>query len=190
MAASSRRWERVRVRLSTAICRHALDSATPGVAKIPGNLGELGGQQLAPRNDHEIDRCSGSLRSELTEHLSNQSLRPIPLDRAAKLPRGDDPEAGRRQPVWKQQECEEPPVQTSAAIEYGPEFATPPNPPVFGKCGRGRARTRRSISHGCAIVRDGPVPDAGLPLSCAPARTCRQSPRSLQESRPVQGLRR
>jgi hypothetical protein len=191
MAASSRRWERVRVRLSTAICRHALDSATPGVAKIPGNLGELGGQQLAPRNDHEIDRCSGSLRSELTEHLSNQSLRPIPLDRAAKLPRGDDPEPGRRQPVRKQQEREEPAVQTSAAIEYGPEVATPPNPPVFGECGRGRlrrARFRGGISRGVAIVRDGPVRDAGLALSCAPARRCRQSPRSSQEP-PRAGLK-
>ena len=161
-----------------AVCRHAVDSATPDAAKILHDLSELRGQQLAAGNDHEIDRFAGGLRSELTEHLSNQSLRAIPLDGATKLPRGDDPEPGCRQLVSRHQEREEPAVQTSAAIEYGPELAPPPDPPIFGKGGRQRF----------AIVRDSPGRDAGLALSCAPARTCRQSPRSMQEP-PRAGLK-
>src|SRR5262245_41485085 len=108
MAARSTRWERVSPRLSTAMCRHALDSAMPGSAEIAGDLSELGGQQLAPRNDHEIDRSTGGLRSELPEHLSNQSLRPIPPYRTAKFPGGDDPKPGLRSPVREQQKREEP----------------------------------------------------------------------------------
>ena len=117
------------------MCRHAFDSATPGTAKILHDLSELRSQHLATGNDHEIDRCAGGLRPKLPEHLSNQSLRPIPLDGTAKLPRGDDSEPGSGQPVGEHQEREEPAVQTSGAIEYGSELAAPPDPPMFWKGG-------------------------------------------------------
>jgi hypothetical protein len=117
------------------MCRDAIDSAPPGAAKILHDLSELRGQYLATGNDHEIDRHAGGLRPKLPEHLSNQSLRSIPLDGAAKLPRGDDPEPGSCQPVGEHQEREEPALQTSAAIEYRPELAAPPDPPMFWKGG-------------------------------------------------------
>lgn len=166
MAASSTRWGRLSGRLSTAICRHALDAAPPGVAEVLSDLRELRGEQLASGNDHEIDRGRRGLRTELPEHLSNQPFRSITLDRAAEFPGGHDPQPGAGQPVRKQQEREKPAVQTDAAIEHGPELATTPNPPVFGENRRGR---------------DGPVPDAGIAFSCARARTCRQRRRSFQE---------
>lgn len=192
MAVSSTRWARPCGRLSTAMCRHALDAAAPGVAKVLRDLRELGGEQFAPRNDHEIDRGRGALRTELPEHLSNQAFGPIALDCAAELPGGDDAEPGSRQPVREQQEREKPAVKAGAAIEHGAELAATSNPPAFGESERGRLRTRlpRRISWGSAIVRDGPVPDAGIAFNCARARTCRQRRRLFQEPPRAGPLRR
>jgi|SRR5688572_9701480 len=184
MTASSTRWARLSGRLSTAICRQALDAAAPGVAKVLSDLRELGGEQFAPWNDHEIDPGTGALRTKLPEHLSNQTFGPITLDCAAELPGGDDAQPRSRQPVREQQEREKPAVKAGAAIEHGPELATTSNPPTFGESGRGglrRARPLRRTSRGSAIVRDGPVPDAAIAFSCARARTCRQRRRSFQE---------
>jgi hypothetical protein len=184
MAASSTRWARLSGRLSTAICRHAIDAAAPRVAKVLSDLRELGAEQLPPRNDHEIDPGRGALRTESPEHLSNQPFGPITLDCAAEFPGGDDPQPGSWQPVREQQEREKPAVKPGATIEHGPELATPSNPPAFGESGRRglrRARPPRRISRGSVLVRDGPVPDAGIAFSCARARTCRQRRRSFQE---------
>src|SRR4029450_4127992 len=117
MAASSTRWARLSGRLSTAMCRHALDAAAPGVAKVLSDLNELGGEQLAPRDDHEIDAGRRGLRTELPGHLSNPPFGPITLDCAAELPGGDDAQPGSRQPVLEQQEREKPAVKAGAAIE-------------------------------------------------------------------------
>jgi hypothetical protein len=165
MAASSTRWGRRSGRLSTAMCRQALHAAAPGVAEILRDLGEPGGQHLAPWNDHEIDRGRRPLRSKLPEHLSNQSFRPITLDRPAELPGGHDPQPWARQGIGKQQEREKPALKTGAAIEHPPELATAPYPSVFGECGRGRPRSFQEPPVQCLRRRNG---QALTPLCAAP----------------------
>ena len=140
MAASSTRWTTLSGRLSTASCRHALDAAAPGVAKVLSDLRELGGEQLAPGDDHEIDPGRGALRIELPEHLSNQTFGPITLDGAAEFSGGDDAQPGYRQPVREHQEREKPAVKAGAAIEDGPELAATSNPAALGESGRGGLR--------------------------------------------------
>jgi hypothetical protein len=49
-------------------------------------------EQLAARNHNQVNVGSSRQGEVLTENLSNQAFSAVSLDRAAKLPRGDDPE--------------------------------------------------------------------------------------------------
>jgi hypothetical protein len=96
-------------------------------------------EQLAAWNDHSIERGCAGTRDRASEELSNQPFGPVPLDRAAKFPRGDDSEPRGWGGSWYHQQREETALDAKAAIEYPLELGAPTNTALFRKA-RGPAQ--------------------------------------------------
>ena len=74
------------------MARHPGDGTSPDVVQILQEAVEWRPEQLSPRDDHQIDATSGSLRDDTPEHLSNQSLRSVPGNGVSQFPGRHDPE--------------------------------------------------------------------------------------------------
>src|SRR5688572_20605690 len=146
MARMATRRPAVRRESATAARAEAIETPPECAAEILERRLEFSVEELAPRNDHEIDRGVDSdprRESDLgSEHLSNQAFRPVSLDGAADLPRGHDPQPRAIESGLQQQEREETAVDPLAGIEDGAELPALANPSRAGKSCRRAARPR------------------------------------------------
>ena len=86
----------VRRESATAVRAEAIETPPECAAEILERCLEFSVEELAPRNDHEIDRGIDSdprRESDLgSEHLSNQPFCSVSIDSAAELSGGDQAE--------------------------------------------------------------------------------------------------
>lgn len=119
--------------------RHAVDDTPPDTEEILSQARELGIEQQWTGNDDEIDARTAVDSYVLPEHLADQPLGAVPLDRPSELFRGDYTEAGVWASAWLQQDCEVAAVQAYAAGKNAVKLVPTTNPPAPRVCPRDSA---------------------------------------------------
>jgi hypothetical protein len=104
-----------------------LGSPSPDALEILGDRRKGDIKELTARNHDRINAGRLTRRHVQPEHLSNQSLSSIPLDRSPELAGGHDAEAGNSAGSWPHQNREIPTVEPGATIERLLEVAAAPN---------------------------------------------------------------
>jgi hypothetical protein len=132
---------------TTAARGDAIKTPPNGIAEILERRLEFGVEELAPGNDHEIDRAGRSESDLGSKHLSNQTFSTVSLDGAADFPGGHDPQARPIQRGLQQEEREEPAVDPLAGIEDGAELPALANPSLAGKSRRRATRPAGDAFH-------------------------------------------
>jgi hypothetical protein len=123
-------------------------------------------KELTARNHDRIYAGRLTPRNVQPEHLSNQSLGSISLDRSAELPGRHDSEARNAAPIWPHQNREIPALEPGATVERLLKVASAPNTLRFRKA-RGpwrvpdRRLSCRQESPIAARDRSGRIADEG-----------------------------